>query len=108
MEKTMSSRWFNIVSWGITALIVAAMLGFAFLHIQTSVVTAAATTGLSEDLPVVPTSASVSVLQRPAIERQLTLRTIMPQRPRYAVLVHKVESGDSVFAIAKEYSIKPD
>ncbi len=103
----MSSRWFNLASWGITGLIVAAMLGFTFLHIQTSVVTAA-TTGLSEDLQSVPTSAGVSVLEQPAIERQLTLKTIIPQRPRYAVLVHKVESGDSVFAIAKEYSIKPD
>src|SRR5688572_32550105 len=108
MEKIMSSRWFNLASWGITALILAAMLCFTFLHIQTSVVIAATTTGLSENPQSAPTSASISVLEQPAIERQLTLKTIIPQRPRYAVLVHKVESGDSVFAIAKQYSIKPD
>ncbi len=111
----MASRWFNIASWGITAVIVAGMLGFAFLRIYNLPITAAATststaTAAPSGSQAAPTAAEVGVswLQQPAIERQLRLKTIIPRRPRYAVITHTVERGDSVFAIAKEYSIKPD
>ncbi len=113
MEKIAASRWFNITSWGITAVIVAGMLGFAFLHVYGLPISAAgiarATTAPSSP-QVVSTAAqvSVSLLMQPAIERKLTLKTIIPERPRSAVITHTVESGDSVFAIAKEYKIKPD
>jgi len=108
-----NSRWFNITSWGITALIVAAMLGFAFLHVKNPFIVGAvpaAATAVSKNPQATPTGvdAHISLLQQPAIERKLMLKTIIPQRPRYAVVTHTVESGDSVFAIAKEYSIKPD
>jgi murein DD-endopeptidase MepM/ murein hydrolase activator NlpD len=90
-----NSRWFNITSWGITALIGAVPM---------------AVTAVSKNPQATPASggALISLLQQPAIERKLMLKTIIPQRPRYAVVTHTVESGDSVFAIAKEYNIKPD
>src|SRR5258706_13213179 len=71
--------------------------------------TSTATAASSASQPA-PTAAEVGVswLQQPAIERQLRLKTIIPRRPRYAVITHTVERGASVFAIAKEYSIKAD
>jgi murein DD-endopeptidase MepM/ murein hydrolase activator NlpD len=115
MEKIASSRWFNLVSWGITALIVAVLFGFAFLDIQRPFRVAAApgVTLTREDAHAASTGAesadaNVSLLARPAIERKLRLKTIMPDRPRYAVTTHTVESGDSVFYIAKQFGIKPD
>ena len=52
--------------------------------------------------------ARVSLFSLPAIERSLRLDTKIPQRPRYGIEKHVVERGDSVFAISKQFSIKPD
>jgi murein DD-endopeptidase MepM/ murein hydrolase activator NlpD len=113
MEKIMGSRWFNIASWGITALIVAGMLGFAFLHMQDQFVVVAAAAPaatLSGNPQGMPSDgrANVSLLQRPAVGRELRLKTIIPERPRYTIITHTVERGDSVFYIAKQFGIKPD
>jgi murein DD-endopeptidase MepM/ murein hydrolase activator NlpD len=110
--NNVTSRWFNLISWGITLLLVLAAGGFAFWQMQNpQVVVAAApapmaTTG--PQLVATPTGNTVSVLSLPALERSLTLKTIIPERPRYVVSKHTVERGDSVFAIAKSASIKPD
>lgn len=109
MEKMMSSRWFNLASWGITALIVAGVLGFALLHMQNPLFAAAAPTAMPL-VSQVPADVQIHVplLEQPAIERKLTLKTITPQRSRPEVVKHTVEHGDSVFYIAKKYGIKPD
>src|SRR5882672_19116 len=98
MEKIMNSRWFNIASWGITALIVAVLFGFAFLHMQSptvAVAAPAATIIVSGTPQAAPVNADVNIsfFQQPAIERKLTLRTIIPLRPRYTVITHTVEHG---------------
>jgi len=116
MEKIISSRWFNYISWGITAIIVLAAVGFAFWRIQTvqaaslvSIPTATAAPAVSVTQAVTGNAGnSLSVLALPAIGRDLKLKTIVPTRPRYDVAEHTVERGDSVFAISKSFNIKPD
>jgi len=113
MEKITNSRWFNLASWGITAVLVAGMLGFAYVRMQDpsdAVAVAPAGDATPEDPQVVSPAAAVSIswLQQPAIERKLRLKTIIPQRPRYELLMHTVQRGDSITAIAREFSIKPD
>jgi murein DD-endopeptidase MepM/ murein hydrolase activator NlpD len=48
------------------------------------------------------------ITTEPALERNLKLKTIIPERPRFGIVKHTVELGDSVFAISKEFKIKPD
>jgi murein DD-endopeptidase MepM/ murein hydrolase activator NlpD len=110
-----TSLWFNLISWGITLLLVFAAGGFAFWRLQNPQTVAAApapsATEMAAEDPqatTAPVGNTVSVLALPALERNLTLKTIVPERPRYAVIKHTVERGDSVFAIAKDASIKPD
>jgi murein DD-endopeptidase MepM/ murein hydrolase activator NlpD len=109
-----TSLWFNLISWGITLLLVFAAGGFAFWRLQNPQTVAAApapaATEMAAESPQAasPAGNTVSVLTLPALERNLTLKTIVPDRPRYAVIKHTVERGDSVFAIAKGASIKPD
>jgi len=111
MEKITGSRWFNIASWGITAVVVAVMLGFAYARMQNPPAAAVPTAQAASENPqtVSPTSVvGISWLRQPAIERKLRLKTIIPPRPRYEPVTHTVQRGDSISAIAKEFSIKPD
>jgi LysM repeat protein len=107
---------FTLISWGVTLAIVLTAGGLVFWHLQTPMVLVTAAvlpkvvTANSETPQVasIPPVSNFSMLALPAIGRSLTLKTIVPERPRYAVSEHTVERGDSVFAISKEYSIKPD
>ncbi len=111
MEKITSSRWFNLASWAVTAFIVAGAFGFAFWRINNPVMAApAATKIVSSNTQVIPTSAAVVVswFDLPAIERKLTLKTNIPQRPRYQVVTLTVQRGDAISRIAKEFGIEDD
>ncbi len=111
----MNSRWFNLISWGVTILLVLAAAGLAFWRVQaaqsvpstqvpeTTVPSASATLTTSSQ-----PGDGISLLSLPAIGRDLKLKTVVPTRPRYDVSEHTVERGDSVFAISKAFSIKPD
>jgi len=110
MAKILSWRWFNLASWGITAVLVAGMLGFALLRMQTPRAaaadpgaTATATGGTAADPAL-----GVSYLQQPAIARKLTLKTIIPARPRFEPIEHTVQRGDSITALAKKFGITAD
>jgi murein DD-endopeptidase MepM/ murein hydrolase activator NlpD len=111
MEKITNSRWFNLASWGITAVLVAGMFGFAYVRVQnpSGATAAAPAVDATLEAPQSPVAAvSVSWFQQPAIERKLRLKTLIPQRPRYEPLMHTVQRGDSITAIAREFNIKPD
>jgi murein DD-endopeptidase MepM/ murein hydrolase activator NlpD len=69
---------------------------------------ASATAARLEQSATSQPASNLSILSMPAIGRNLTLKTIIPERPRYLVAEHTVARGDSVFAISKEFSIKPD
>jgi murein DD-endopeptidase MepM/ murein hydrolase activator NlpD len=59
-----------------------------------------------------PTNVAMPVLEVPtgfmAISRQAYLHTIIPTRPRQEVQLYKVQAGDSVFAIAQSFGLKPE
>jgi murein DD-endopeptidase MepM/ murein hydrolase activator NlpD len=117
MEKLTASNKFNLISWGITLVVVLAAAGVTFWRIRSaqaaspaalpSVPTAAVTAAAAQGQPNKPGN-SLSVLSLPAIGRNLKLKTVIPTRPRYDVAEHTVERGDSVFAISKTFNIKPD
>ncbi len=114
MNNKTTSRWFNLISWGLTLILVLSAAGFVYSRL------AARQPSLAAPIPTqaastaaAPTqsgsgASSLSLLSLPAIGRDLHLKTIVPERPRYNVTEHTVERGDSVFAISKEYDIKPD
>lgn len=90
-------------------MIVAAALGFAYVRMQNPSAAAAANGQAQEPQATAqPASPGVSGFQQPAIERKLTLKTIIPERPRFVPVTRTVQRGDSISAIAKEFSIKPD
>jgi murein DD-endopeptidase MepM/ murein hydrolase activator NlpD len=115
MEQTQTnSRWFNIVSWGVTFLIVAGLLGFAYWKLQNPEMVSAAPVMAAEEPTKEAAAANagqavqVYSISSPAIARNLTLKTIIPERPRYSIAHHTVERGDALFRIAKDFNIKPE
>jgi LysM repeat protein len=113
MEKITTSRWFNVISWGITVVLVAGIAGFGFWKLQKPALAAPApvsteSAASSSQTAAVASPGTTSVLARPAIDRKLTLKTIIPDRPRYTVINHTVQRGDSIFRISKEFNIKPE
>ena len=109
-----TSRWFNLISWGLTILFVLAAGVFAFwrLTVAPPVSAAAPVEAIQSGRPTAalptPSGNQISVLSLPSIERNLTLKTTMPERPRYAIVRHTVGRGDSIFRISKEFSVKPE
>ncbi len=47
-------------------------------------------------------------LEQTSISREINLHTIIPTRPREDAQEYTVETGDSVFAIAKSFSLEPE
>ena len=94
---------------------VLAAAGLAFWRLQAAqssapaqlAPTATPSVAVAQNVPG-QTADSLSLLSLPAIGRDLKLKTVVPTRPRYDVGQHTVARGDSVFAIAKAFSIKPD
>lgn len=112
MGKDRSSRLFNILSWVVTGLIVISLSGYTFIKYQVPQEPAATllpTASATEQPGAVPLP-EISGLngQVQAIVRQVSIDTNIPERPRYDVIDHEVVKGDSLFAIAAEYNIKPD
>ena len=111
-EKTpRSSHLFTGISWGVTGLVVAALLGFALWHFMPPAVppapTPIPTAKVTPTSPVivVPTSAPGDVQ---AIVRHLALKTFIDQTVNYKVKQYKVQRGDSVYGIAAEFKLKPE
>lgn len=112
INKLQSSRLFYIMSWVVTGLVVISFVSFGYIKIMSS---------QSSDLlqaTLMPTAGQVGVVGLPeisnpsgkvqAIVRQVSLKTNIPERPRYKEIDHEVVRGDSVFAISLEYDIKPE
>jgi murein DD-endopeptidase MepM/ murein hydrolase activator NlpD len=103
---------FSFTSWGVTVLLVVAMLFSALWWKSTQSVSAMApvpTAALGENPPEVALPAPVSVGNgMPAIERDLQLKTNIPERPRYKAVKYRVSRGDAMLAIADEFKIKSE
>jgi murein DD-endopeptidase MepM/ murein hydrolase activator NlpD len=106
---------FSIISWFVTILIVAGILGGGLWYMGTTSVAALVpeptaqpdATSPAVPLPVPGSEGSVdSGFQ--SISRNIQLKTNMPERPRYIVDKYTVARGDSVFAIAEKYNVSPE
>jgi len=106
------SRLFNILSWGITGLVVFSLISYTYIKTRPSelpsgiLLPTAAATKQAGVVPLPLISDSPNKVQ--AIVRQVSIKTNIPERPRYNTIEHVVVKGDSVFAIAAEYKIKPE
>ncbi|MFH1183666.1 MAG: M23 family metallopeptidase [Chloroflexota bacterium] len=104
---------FSVLSWAVTALIVATMLGAAFWWTAQGSASVAA----PSDLPVtaphdpadigLPESASIQPINI-GIARSLALKTTVTGMASSEPITYRVMPGDSLFGIAKQYNIKPD
>ncbi len=106
-----SPRLFGIVSWTLTTLIVAGLLGFAFWRIQPVLARPAPLPTFTPEetgsAPAVTDSLQPSGGEA-AIVRKVELQTSFDPSITYKVQTYKVKRGDSVFAIAKAFNLKPE
>ena len=107
------SHRFNLVSWGLTILLVAALLGTALWWTQAGSAAPATrpepTAAPSEGQPSVNLPAPASnPSSNPSITRQLELKTNIPERPRFQPVTYRVSRGDALFSIAKDFDVKPE
>ena len=103
---------FSFVSWGATGLLVVALLGSALWWTQfgsASSLKHPDPTAAPQDKPTVALPSGVDHLQSgPGIGRALDLKTSVSGQADLKPITYKVQVGDSVFAIAKQFSIKPE
>ncbi len=107
------SHTFDILSWGATLILIASMLGFAFWRVQqakTAPLPLSQQPTATPSNPIVPPSLPSlnGTTHITGLERHLQLKTNIPTRPRYKAIKYTVARGDSVFAIAKKFDLKPD
>jgi murein DD-endopeptidase MepM/ murein hydrolase activator NlpD len=105
---------FAIVSWTVTWTIVLAALGFALWKTQAGDAAALRPepTAAPDEAPpevALPAQPGAAIgLPAGGIERELQLKTNIPERPRYQPVTYRVSVGDAMFSIAKEFNIKPE
>jgi len=110
----------RLLNWG-AWIIAFAVLGFAIYlgwqaQSRSKSSPSAALAAVKEATPQEPSDQNiVAVLPEfhqagdvEAILPEASLHTNIPTRPRYEVITHTVETGDSVFGIAQAYGIKPE
>jgi murein DD-endopeptidase MepM/ murein hydrolase activator NlpD len=104
-----SPRLFNIVSWGLTALIVIALLATTLGQIITASAGPEPTATPDSDSQPTPASPPDGADgSAPALVRQVTLKTAIDAIVSYEVSEYRVKSGDSIFGIAKDHNITPE
>jgi murein DD-endopeptidase MepM/ murein hydrolase activator NlpD len=104
-------RW---LYWGAWIIAFGALAAAAYLGWKVSTAKAIVPERTSDPLPTENLEASLALppiqQDRPvsAVTRRIELRTVIPTRPRTEIIDYTVESGDSIFAIAKAFSLKPE
>lgn len=106
---------FNLISWFVTILVVAGIVGGGFWYKGTRTEAALVpepTSQPDEDPPSVAPPAlgpeSGGEDSFGSITRNIQLKTDIPERSRYTVDKYTVARGDSVFAISENYNITPE
>jgi len=109
-----TSRQFSIISWAVTGLISLSLLGFTYWQIQPSEssvrpeATPTVEVGTVRSTYSAPSLTALSAPTIKGITRLVSLKTDIPEHPRYKPEEYKVRRGDSVFGIAKQFNIKPE
>lgn len=113
LTEFFKSNRFNVISWGVTVLLVAALLGSTLWWTQTGAASPAtrpeptAKPNQNQQSPSLPPT-STNPSPDPSIERELQLKTNIPERPRFTSITYRVVRGDSMFGIAKQFDLKPE
>ncbi len=109
-KSTKLSRLFTGISWGVTGLIVLALVGFTLWHIFPPSVTAAPEPTPTEAAAAaaLPTATTGDADASQALVRRVALKTDISQRVNYAVGEYTVQRGDALFSIAKQFDIKAE
>jgi murein DD-endopeptidase MepM/ murein hydrolase activator NlpD len=115
--STQRERWFSWGAWSIAVGIVLVAVYLGWQIVSTPIVTPEALTAL-EPSAAEPASFSESgqlalpEWQPPQISfevvRLANIHTTIPTRPREQVLTYTIDTGDSIFAVAKTYGLKPE
>jgi hypothetical protein len=104
---------FAIISWVVTLFLVVAMLGSAFLYknagasAQPVLPQPTASSNSTEPQVGLPV-AGLTTNSTESIQRNLQLKTIIPERPRYASITYRVSRGDGMWSIAEKYKVKSE
>ncbi|MFN8381051.1 MAG: M23 family metallopeptidase [Anaerolineales bacterium] len=106
---------FSIVSWVVTLVIVAALIGSTLYYKSTLppvvVTVPQPTAGESAGAGTPQTGAPVASADGgdfPSITRKLQLITNIPERPRYNSIIYRVSRGDAMLSIADEFKLKSE
>ncbi|PWB68938.1 MAG: hypothetical protein C3F07_20980 [Anaerolineales bacterium] len=104
---------FNIISWFVTFLLVGGILGGAFLWRKSTTSVQALvpepTAASEEEMPNITMPALGGPEAFVSIPRDIQLKTNAPaDKPRYKPVEYRVSRGDSIFAIAESYKLKPE
>ena len=104
---------FGVISWAVTAILVAGMVFGALLWKKSTALpgalspipTASSNAGAAQ----VPMPALVGKASFEAIGREIQIKTNIPaDKPRYQPEDYRVVHGDSIFAIAESFKLKPE
>jgi murein DD-endopeptidase MepM/ murein hydrolase activator NlpD len=112
-QKTIS-RWVYWGAWviAIALVVVAAYLGWQVGSVKAGnseqVISPIVSEPISDQQTQVDLPELSQLSEQPAIYRQTNLHTIIPTRPRQDPRDYTVETGDSVFAIAKGFGLTPE
>jgi murein DD-endopeptidase MepM/ murein hydrolase activator NlpD len=113
LSSFFQSYRFPIISWAITFVLVAGMVLGAFQwkasHALPQALAPISTAAPNKNLPKVSMPALGGPVAFQAIGRQIQIKTNVPaEKPRYHIEEYRVKRGDSVFAIAESFKIKPE
>lgn len=103
--------WQAVVSWGVTALVVAVLLlvlfqGSIFSNLsQTAEQIEPTSTPLNIALPTIEATDPAQVIE---VSRTTNIDTKSPEGVRHSVVKYTVQSGDSIFSIAKQFDLEPE
>ena len=103
---------FSIISWAVTLILAAGMIDGALIWKKsTSVAQALAPipTASDKNLPQIAMPVLKEQAGFAAIDREIQIKTNVPaDKPRYDLEEYRVTNGDSVFAIAESFKLKPE
>jgi murein DD-endopeptidase MepM/ murein hydrolase activator NlpD len=106
--KTKRLSWTSVLSWVLTLLVTAVLLAVYFQFNPFKKTVEAATEESPAAVTEVPLPAYVLPEQGYSLERPAEPDTTIPEGSRQYPIKYTVEPGDSIFAIAEKFDLKPE